>query len=128
MAQDQFENKPVINERFLARKPNPAKAVKEKCLECGEGTYLDIKNCEITSCPLYHFRLGKGTKDRGSRLKAIRKYCLYCMKNNSNEVRECHLTSCPLWIYRFGKNPKLKGKRNIKGNIEALKKWRAENA
>lgn len=38
---------------------NPCKAIRAYCLGCGEGTAHDVRNCVITRCPLYPYRLGK---------------------------------------------------------------------
>lgn len=38
---------------------NPVKAIRAKCLECGDGTIVEVKECPITRCPLYPFRFGK---------------------------------------------------------------------
>ena len=37
----------------------PLKAIRLKCLECSNGSSNDVKECEIDSCELFHFRLGK---------------------------------------------------------------------
>ena len=33
--------------------------IKEKCMDCGEGTWKFVKDCKHLDCPLYKFRLGK---------------------------------------------------------------------
>lgn len=38
---------------------NPVKAIREKCLECSCGSIAEVKECSITKCALYPFRLGK---------------------------------------------------------------------
>ena len=40
-------------------KTNPVKAIREKCLDCCCGSSLEVKLCDITSCPIYPFRFGK---------------------------------------------------------------------
>ena len=40
-------------------KTNPVKAIREKCLDCCCGSSLEVKLCNITSCPIYPFRFGK---------------------------------------------------------------------
>ena len=37
----------------------PMQAIKAKCLDCTCGQKLEVKECPITDCPLYDFRLGK---------------------------------------------------------------------
>ena len=34
-------------------------AIKAKCLDCTCGQKSEVKECPITDCPLYDFRLGK---------------------------------------------------------------------
>lgn len=40
-------------------KTNPVKAIREKCLDCCCGSSLEVKLCNIESCPIYPFRFGK---------------------------------------------------------------------
>lgn len=40
-------------------KTNPVKAIREKCLDCCCGSSLEVKLCNIVSCPIYPFRFGK---------------------------------------------------------------------
>lgn len=37
----------------------PMKAIRQKCLECSCGSSTKVKECKVTKCPLYEFRLGK---------------------------------------------------------------------
>lgn len=37
----------------------PIKAIRAKCLDCSAGQPSEIRNCQISDCPLYPFRLGK---------------------------------------------------------------------
>jgi hypothetical protein len=37
----------------------PMKAIRKHCLECGEGTPMDVKACPIYKCRLWKFRLGR---------------------------------------------------------------------
>ena len=63
-------------------------AIKEKCLDCTCGQREEVKQCPITDCPLYGFRLGKNMnrkpreyteeqkaelKERGRRMAEARK-------------------------------------------------------
>ena len=44
----------------------PMKAIKTKCLEdCCAGQESEWKNCPITTCPLYPYRLGKNPNRKG---------------------------------------------------------------
>lgn len=40
-------------------KTNPVKAIREKCLDCCCGSNIEVKLCNIVSCPIYPFRFGK---------------------------------------------------------------------
>lgn len=37
----------------------PLKAIRAKCLDCSSGSFIEVKNCPITTCPIYPYRLGK---------------------------------------------------------------------
>jgi len=39
-------------------KPSPLRAVRARCLDCGEGPF-DVKECCDTDCAIYAYRLGK---------------------------------------------------------------------
>ena len=38
---------------------NPVKAIRQKCLKCGEGSANEVKLCPVERCTLYPFRFGK---------------------------------------------------------------------
>ena len=40
----------------------PMKAIRAKCLDCSCGSFDEVRNCQVTSCPLYEYRFG--TKKR----------------------------------------------------------------
>lgn len=40
-------------------KTNPVKAIREKCLDCCCGSTTEVKECTVSQCPIYPFRLGK---------------------------------------------------------------------
>ena len=40
-----------------------AKAIRLKCLDCCCGQRAEIRNCEIKTCPLWRFRMGKEEQD-----------------------------------------------------------------
>jgi hypothetical protein len=44
---------------------SPIKAIRKHCLECSSGSKGEVKNCIITDCPLYPFRLGKNPNRKG---------------------------------------------------------------
>lgn len=37
----------------------PVKAIRAKCLDCSFFQPSEVRNCPITKCPLYPFRMGK---------------------------------------------------------------------
>jgi len=45
-------------------KLSPVKAIKKFCFECA-GSVIGRKDCEITNCPLYPYRLGKNPNRNG---------------------------------------------------------------
>ena len=56
-------------------KPSPLKAVRAKCLDCGEGP-SDARDCTSTECAIWLYRFGKNPayseasrKEAGERLK-----------------------------------------------------------
>jgi len=44
------------------RQISPLKAIRLKCLDCAGGSFSEVKNCEIETCPLYYYRFGKKHK------------------------------------------------------------------
>ena len=41
------------------RKLTPVKAIRMKCKDCCCDSVAEIRKCELTSCPLWRYRLGK---------------------------------------------------------------------
>lgn len=37
----------------------PLKAIRAKCLDCSGNYYKNVRECPITKCPLYQYRMGK---------------------------------------------------------------------
>ena len=37
----------------------PLKAIRKKCLECQANQGIEVRNCNITDCPLWPYRMGK---------------------------------------------------------------------
>jgi len=84
--------------------------IRKKCLDCSAHSYVEVKECRFTDCPLFPFREGKwkgGIRGAGKTrlLQAIRKKCLDCCVNSLQEVRQCPVRDCPLYKFRFGKFP-----------------------
>ena len=40
----------------------PIKAIRAKCLDCTNNQYTEVKDCQMTKCSLYPYRLGKRPK------------------------------------------------------------------
>jgi hypothetical protein len=126
--------------------PAPLAAVRRHCLSCCNGSFVEVKLCPATACPLWPFRHGRrpsaddrsevanrklhpqerhltGNDFRGTALRAIRLRCLDCSGNNHDTVRSCefgpdHRARCDLHVYRLGRNP----------NITRSEEWKAAAA
>lgn len=51
----------------------PLKAIRAKCLWCSDDQPKEVRECPITSCPLFEYRFGRNParKGVGGRLKAV---------------------------------------------------------
>lgn len=38
---------------------NPVKVIREKCLDCSNGSSNEVKLCPVKNCPLWEWRFGK---------------------------------------------------------------------
>lgn len=81
------------------RPDTPLRSIRKFCLQCGNGTYSNVRNCRYTDCPLWLLRLGKYQGGKSAR-KAIREFCLYCMNGQRKEVSRCKNTNCPFYPRR----------------------------
>lgn len=43
----------------------PLRAIRAKCIDCQAGSYIEVRNCTSSRCPLFHFRLGKNPNRKG---------------------------------------------------------------
>lgn len=41
------------------KRRTPIKAIREHCLQCSGGSSNEVKLCQIPTCPLYIYRIGK---------------------------------------------------------------------
>lgn len=57
-----------------------SKAIRLKCLDCSAGQMAEVRKCELTSCPLWRYRMGKEENDE---LRPIRKNA-----ENSQEIED----------------------------------------
>ena len=39
-------------------KISKAKAIHEYCLQCGDGSFTELRDCHLTDCPLFPYRFG----------------------------------------------------------------------
>ena len=44
-------------------KLTPIKAIRAKCIECSAGQVKEVRECPLTNCPLYEYRMGHRPKD-----------------------------------------------------------------
>ena len=44
-------------------KLTPIKAIRAKCIDCSCGELREIRECPITKCPIWPYRMGKRPKE-----------------------------------------------------------------
>ena len=44
-------------------KRTPIKAIRQKCLDCCNGQFVEVRECPITECALYEYRMGHRPKE-----------------------------------------------------------------
>jgi len=42
--------------------PSALKAIHQNCLDCGSGSFNDVKNCILSDCPLWPYRFGRNPR------------------------------------------------------------------
>ena len=47
----------------------PLKAIRAKCLDCSNESFGEARSCQVTTCPLYPYRLGKNPNRAGLKNK-----------------------------------------------------------
>lgn len=45
--------------------PSPLKAIRAKCIDCSAGVAKEVRECVVTDCSLYPFRMGKNPNRAG---------------------------------------------------------------
>lgn len=50
----------------------PIKAIRAKCLDCSNDSFLEVKECAVNNCPLYPYRFGKRPKVDGITVTATK--------------------------------------------------------
>ena len=53
----------------------PMKAIRAKCLDCTCHQPKEIRECSITTCPLWPYRMGKRPKDQAADERAEQEVC-----------------------------------------------------
>ena len=90
---------------------SPARAIREKCLECVGWETAEVRRCTATpdKCRLWPYRMGTGCdKEREakppSRTRAMRLECVeICMNGQPTFVKDCPSVGCAIWPYRMGR-------------------------
>jgi hypothetical protein len=49
-------------ERTETRNLSASKAIRFHCLDCSGGSIVEVRECELNLCPLWPFRMGKGSR------------------------------------------------------------------
>ena len=44
-------------------KLTPIKAIRAKCLDCTCGQFSEVRECRLTTCPLWEYRMGHRPKE-----------------------------------------------------------------
>lgn len=49
----------------------PIKAIRAKCMDCSCESFIEVRECNVTDCPLYPYRMGHRPKKNvsGSEVK-----------------------------------------------------------
>ena len=58
------------------RRPEPIlKVIRRKCLDCSAGQTTEVRNCPVTACPLWPYRMGQNpfAKPRGGFFRPFKK-------------------------------------------------------
>lgn len=53
----------MYNRNMNMKKLTPMKAIRAKCIECGGGSFVEVRMCPVKECPLYAYRSGHRPKD-----------------------------------------------------------------
>ena len=89
------------------------RAMRKNCLECREN-FKEVKECDIESCRMWKYRLGKGRPS----VKTVRRNCVECMGGSFDLVKNCVSEGCAFHQYRMGRIPGRVGRvRNVHVDI-----------
>jgi hypothetical protein len=106
-----FVKRRIEMEKRAWKSLTPLKAIRLRCLDCSSYQVKEVRFCEIESCPICAYRLGKKPKEKPglTPVKAIKSKCLDCCLGQRKEVVLCPATDCSLYLYRLGRNPRRAG-------------------
>ena len=62
-------------ESIVERVLTPIKSIRAKCLDCTCYQPKEIRECGITKCPLWPYRMGKRPKDQAADERAGQEVC-----------------------------------------------------
>jgi len=113
----------------------PIPSIRKQCLDCVGCSPKAVRQCELTDCSLFPYRMGKrppkgclphvGDNDTViiTPKQAIRAYCIYCQgyRGGSDKrrcirlARECHIDDCPIWHLRPGQKT---SRKENKGQLQ----------
>lgn len=65
---------------------NRRRAIPERCLNCGEWSIAEVRNCQHDDCDLHPFCMGTGKQNPKERRQSIFRYCSWYMVGNRLEV------------------------------------------
>ncbi len=54
----------------------PVKAIRQHCIDCSGESRAEVRNCAVTDCPLYPFRMGRNPNCRPRMGKTTSPPCL----------------------------------------------------
>ena len=112
----------------------PFPSIRKRCLDCTCYSPKVVRECELTECSLFPYRMGKRppkeclphTGDNDIEIntpkQAIRNYCIWCMgwrggpdkRRCIRLARECDIADCPIWHLRPGqKTPRKANKGQL---------------
>ena len=57
---------------------NRRKAIRERCLNCLNYSFVEVDKCQFKECALYPYRLGVGKQNAKERDRSIRFFCSWC--------------------------------------------------
>ena len=72
----------------ITKELSPIKAIRWKCRECSNNSAAEIRDCEITLCPLHPFRFGKDPSRSGKKMTAEQIDALRTQLANARKAKQ----------------------------------------